>query len=154
MTVLASIGLLGCLGIAFLLFICIIALVENEHGSWATGVILTVAACLYWTGGKNSFREFLCFMGDHIVGFVAIVAAYIVAGIGYSFWKWLIFVKESKEAKRAMPKASFHKARLIRWIAYWIFSIWWTLLNEPLKALVDYLGASYDKLAQKIYDKA
>lgn len=153
-TFLSSLGLTTLILIGIVFFILMTALVENEQGTAATVVVLGISALLYFLGGKTLFRDFFSFIKESTGTFIAIVVGYIVSGVIYSFIKWYFYVKRQKVKGYGMPIAGDHTTRLIRWISYWPFSIWWTLLDEPIKALVEKLGTSYDGIAKKIYEKA
>ncbi len=149
---LSSLGLVTLIIIGVIFFIIMTALVENEQGTIATIVILAIGALIYFLGGKGVFKDFLSFVSERTGTFIGIVSGYLVSGVIYSFIKWYFYVKNQKAKQRAMPDASDHTTTLIRWVAYWPFSIWWTFLNEPIKKLVEQLGTTYNGIAKKVYE--
>jgi hypothetical protein len=50
------------------------------------------------------------------------------------------------------PKASNNKARITAWIAFWPFSLVGTLVNDPVRRLVDFLFNQFKALYQRMSD--
>jgi hypothetical protein len=50
------------------------------------------------------------------------------------------------------PRASDHKSRITGWIGFWPFSMVGTVINDPLRKLIDFLFASFKGLYQKMSD--
>jgi hypothetical protein len=49
----------------------------------------------------------------------------------------------------AMPEARKHKGRIMTWMAYWPWSMVWTLIDDPIKKMFRYI---YNRL-QRLYEK-
>jgi len=47
--------------------------------------------------------------------------------------------------------ASEHKVRITAWIAWWPISSFWTLLNDPIKKIANYLFSQFKEIYNKIY---
>ena len=58
-------------------------------------------------------------------------------------------------AEKARPKASENKGRIIFWMSYWPASALWTLLNDPLTRLYNFLyrqlGKLFDSMSKAIW---
>lgn len=53
-----------------------------------------------------------------------------------------------------VPQARKHKSRIITWMCYWPFSMVWTLLNDPIKALFKKIYSYLSTALQRISDRA
>lgn len=51
------------------------------------------------------------------------------------------------------PQANNNKARITTWITHWPFSMVWTLLNDPIKKLANYIVEVLKSWFQKISDR-
>ena len=157
MTLLSGIGLI----VLVILFVAIITtLVEKEQGTIATICIIGLIVLGHFAGYDPVFRTVWEYVSTNIWQTALMVVGYIVTGILYSFWRWYLFLKEYKRSnsvyagKIIPPKAARYSLDLIRWISYWPFCMWWTLLNEPIKWIVETLGGVYDSIAKKIFEAA
>lgn len=56
---------------------------------------------------------------------------------------------------KGLPKASQHKARIIAWMMWWPASAVWTLIDDPLRRLFNWIYARvssvYDKITKMIF---
>lgn len=53
-----------------------------------------------------------------------------------------------------VPQVTKHKADIIRWMTYWPFSALFTLLNDPVRRLFEWLYEAVGQHLQKIADQA
>lgn len=51
------------------------------------------------------------------------------------------------------PQANNHKALITTWITHWPVSLVWTLINDPIKKLINHIFESIKSVFQKISDK-
>lgn len=51
------------------------------------------------------------------------------------------------------PQANNHKALITTWITHWPVSLIWTLINDPIKKLINHIFESIKSVFQKISDK-
>jgi hypothetical protein len=52
----------------------------------------------------------------------------------------------------SLPKAANNKARITAWMAFWPFSVVGTLVNDPVRRLVDFLFTQFKALYQRMSD--
>ena len=54
-----------------------------------------------------------------------------------------------------VPSMSGNFKKLVRWIAWWPFSAFWPILNDPIRRLVEFivrrLRTAYDGLANRVF---
>lgn len=109
---------------------------------------------------------------------VYLFAIYFLVGIPWSVIKWYFYLLNKRDAVKAkydlsssrnaksfkqwatdtgyqIPTAYHNKARIIRWMAYWPFSLVWTLVNDPIRriwnAVYHWLSDIYDALSRHVY---
>jgi hypothetical protein len=51
----------------------------------------------------------------------------------------------------ARPKASERKSDIIMWMAYWPWSLLWTLIRDPFRHLYNFCAAKMEKMSQKVF---
>lgn len=51
------------------------------------------------------------------------------------------------------PQANNHKALITTWITHWPVSLVWTLINDPIKKLINHIFESIKSVFQRISDK-
>lgn len=51
------------------------------------------------------------------------------------------------------PQANNYKALITTWITHWPVSLAWTLINDPIKKLINYIFEAIKSLFQKVSDK-
>lgn len=59
-----------------------------------------------------------------------------------------------KIQERLTPRVRNNKRRILTWMVYWPWSMFWTVLNDPVKRLFKYIYAKMKAVYQKIVDRA
>ena len=146
--------------IGIIVFVLIVAiLVEYEQGTISTLLIISGSIALYYLPITNSFTlKVLNFVATNPGLIVGTTVTYIALGVVYAFVKWYYLIKDYQKENpnrtlKEYPKARYEKAAIIRWISYWIFNFWITLIHRPLIALVESLEYAFDSLTKKIVEK-
>lgn len=72
------------------------------------------------------------------------------------YWNWRDPSDNvSEEHRTLIPTAAGYKSRIVQWMVFWPWSALWTLLNDPLRRLFNYiftyLRATYQRIAIKVY---
>ena len=67
-------------------------------------------------------------------------------------YHWLDFFGRSTSIRK--PEPSAYKGRIIAWLVYWPPSMFWTLLNDPLRRLGNWLYHNVLHILKDISDKA
>lgn len=78
---------------------------------------------------------------------------YGTAGVAVSFVKWRTFLK--KRHSNGWPKPIFEteRPRIVRWISYWPFELFWTGLHDVPYQFVDEVVKSLGKSYQNMIDR-
>lgn len=146
--------------IGIIVFVIILTiLVECEQGTVSTLLIIAGSIALYYIPQTSSTAQgILDFVFSNPGLVTGMVFIYITCGVIYAFIKWYYLIKDfQKQYPFALldkyPKAANKKSEIIRWISYWIFNFWITLIHRPLLTLVEKLGNSFDSLTKKIVEK-
>ena len=127
-----------------------------------------VLSGLKWLAGKGDL-----FTAQNLLALAPWLLAYVPCGILWSFVKWcwlLLDYKEGvlkgkkvyeekggevwniyKKKNFPQPKASDHKSKICRWIAYWplsiVNSICYDFVKRFFSVVYECLGGTYDKIA-------
>jgi len=165
----------------FLVFVAIMALVEFNRQVWATGFFV---ASLY---GASAFLgiPILKLVWDNPLATAYTFLLYLLIGGVWSIVKWKLYcgkivkmwregskeytsylrileaIKSSPdEASIQLPSdidPSRNKDRLFGYVFYWPFSLVWTIFDNPLRALFDFLydqfGMIYTTIAKRVARK-
>jgi len=135
--------------------IVFIACVEHDHYTWPT-ILLVLFGLVYW-------KAIVAISWPAIAIFVG---GYAIAGVSWSVYKWYRFVQKkafyyreryglslsesNKNDLKSELKVSNHKAKLTGWIAYWPWSLLWSITGDFFNMLYDAMVNIY----QKIVDRA
>jgi hypothetical protein len=93
--------------------------------------------------------------------------AYLGIGAAWSVVKWWLYclgqkrqyLKDQEAGKKysdaERPKASRHRSHIYLWIGYWPVSMVWTLIDDPVRrvinAIVDWLKGLYQKISDSVW---
>lgn len=139
---------------------------EFGHYIRATIVLLIFLALYYFFSGDQGAGILVMLIRNPLKTMFGILA-YFVIGTGWGVIKWFFFVLRERdkvlekvknrilpqrETIRA-PEAVDHKERIITWMAYWPFSMLWTLINDPVRRAFEWIYRRIGKFMQDISDK-
>jgi len=144
--------------LAVIASIIFIASIENDH--YATpSITAIVLGIIFW--------PFLAAVG--VKTLIFIVAGYALAGVGWSLFKWHRYVNKvankyrekcgttlSKEQKSDLKRevsVSENKSRLTGWIAWWPWSLLWSLTGDFFNMLYDAMVNAYQKISNSALSK-
>jgi hypothetical protein len=120
-------------------FILITWSVECDNAISATIMMLVTFTLLYFLGGKDFKSTILSILG-HPIKLLMAIFTYLLTGTIWSIVKWYFFLMnkkrkiiEERDRYWNVPQVGEHKSRIITWMAYWPFSMIWTLINDPIK---------------------
>ena len=145
-------------------------LVELEWPGWATASVLATILLLEFLGDANIF----VFIRDNPILIVVSVFAYFCAGTVWSYFKWWFYARKKRhEYDEAMeyygryndnvlkpkvedykPRALDHKRRILIWMSYWPWSMVWTLINDFVKDIFEFIFHRLHDAYQKVSDDA
>ncbi len=133
--------------------IIIIASIENDHFGFPALLLMVVGAIYH--------KELLLLGWTPLLLFAL---CYLVIGIAWSAFKWYRYVK--KQVRLAKSRKSFteamhenlkdtlslsnNKSRITAWLAYWPFSLIWSLTGDFWNMIFENVKALY----QRILDNA
>ncbi len=92
------------------------------------------------------------------------VSSYAVGGMLWSIFKWHSYVKKIVQVAIAKGKKrsdiyssetspSHNKEKIIAWIAYWPWSLTWSLTGDFFNFIYDSLSNVYEKITKNALDK-
>jgi len=64
--------------------------------------------------------------------------------------EWTGFVRRN----HLKPDPKHEKSRILRWMTYWPWSMAWTLVNDPVREVFNYMYKRLEMIYQKIVDRA
>ncbi len=172
---------------AAVLGVILLALVENDRGSVATGV-LAIGAVIFMVWGNFSLFGWIA---NNTLEFLMYLVGYFVLGVVWTISKWFFYLlarrDEATDFKASFcqtkglnvddemgetirknfvdelvafgsgyndrtfpPSASYHKAAITRWAAYWPLSAFWTLMGDGLKRIWDFIYVQIAALLQRL----
>ena len=67
---------------------------------------------------------------------------------------WLQFLESRKKKIEIRPRARAHKGRILMWMAYWPWSLFWTVLNDPVRKAFLFIYHHIHDYLQEISDQA
>jgi hypothetical protein len=67
---------------------------------------------------------------------------------------WQAYLKSRKRRVEIRPKARRHKGRILMWMAYWPWSMFWTILNDPVRKAFRFIFHHIHDYLQEISDNA
>lgn len=148
--ILTTTGYLFWAIVAIVIIIDTVALASEDDGIGGWAVFVTAVLAVF----TISFTD--AFVGINWAWLVLGVIGYMFLGVGWSFKKWIDYIKEMKKAKRStMPLASLNKQRITTWMAAWPLSFTWWIMTYPRHFFVwayERLSTVYDRIATKIWE--
>ncbi len=160
--------LLSLAGLELLLIFIFFA---NEKNTFSTLSLVAFGLLVHFFCGVN----LIDFVKVNYLTIVLYSVYYVGVGVLWSFPKWYFYLRsvktiitESRDSYKnerdwlsyneqrfggIPPRVGRHKAKIISWIAYWPFSILWTLLDDLLTKIVTEIYNSLSGLYQKISNK-
>jgi hypothetical protein len=145
-------------------YISITIFSERGDPTVATIVMLGTAVLLQCFGKINIFPWIL----SHPKELILYLFGYLVFGVGYSLVKWMSFIrKDARETKERfieydnlnpknihVPRVEDYSSRIIGWMIYWPCNLVWTLLDDPIRALFEWIFERTKGLYQHIANQA
>jgi len=132
--------------------ITLISLEKEAHG-WLVLCTFPVVSLL----GFGAPLPFIMALNVKLV--ITAIFCYIAVGGGWSIFKWWRHVRAMVTAYKNDNKtttvytrdfeASNHKAKIIVWIAYWPWSLFWAITSDLFNNLFDILASCYKKISDK-----
>ncbi len=127
---------------------------DSLHG-WA--IFLTIIAGLVY------FKPVIAFLSDWSWHFILLaIIGYGIMGGANSVFRWFKLCrkyvethpKQSEETYREQLRPAKYKGRLIGWIVYWPWSLFWNILGDFFTGIYDALANVYNRVAASVIRKA
>lgn len=144
--------------IAVIASVLIIACVEHEHYP-TPSIVAILLAIIYWKPITAAPWQ--------TIGIV--VGGFVLAGILWSVFNWFRFVQkktnyyrekygdtltaEQMSDLKESIKVSSHKAQITGWIAFWPWSLFWTLTGDFFNMIYDAMVNVYQNIANRALGK-
>jgi hypothetical protein len=139
---------------------------DSGGGFEVTALLIGLGVAYYFCGSKEHVISALEFVRDHPLKLFGWVGLYLLVGVIWAFIKWYFFLLKSRdrqvERKKnsqykdiEIPTAADNKFRILTWMNYWVFSVIWTALDEPVKRFFNFifkkLEGRFDKISNSIF---
>jgi hypothetical protein len=122
---------------------------------------LVIGIALIHFFGKLPVLEYLSSNWATLLMYLAI---YLVAGVGWSFFKWYLYLVDRRESLKKgkthpsqwlIPKARDNKRKITTWMIYWVFSAFGFVFGDMVKIVYDYVysifGNLYDRVTHHVF---
>lgn len=157
-----AVGTIGFWALVFIASIVFIVSVENDH-YWFPSILTLGLVGIYWKPLVDAFdwRAFLIGLG-----------IYAIAGMAWSAWRWFKHIKTKieeytelrdnltqKDLEQWIGQSysltlSHNKSRIMGWIAWWPWSLFWNLTQDFFTTIYDAMKGIYEKIAAAVIAKA
>lgn len=135
--------------------------IEEPSGLGANITLLVTGLLLYFLGNKASFLGLGDYISQNPGSVILFFVLYVALGIVWIVVKWWLFLIDARqriiEGNSTFWASEFrpgnHKSRITHWGIYWPFSALWTLINNPMRRLFNYIHYSIEGLLQGISDR-
>ena len=169
MTTIFEIGTLWFWLLTGAIFMIVLFFVENEEKySWfgATLSFVVFLALVGWLGNGTTFKTTFQYIRDYPLSIIGFFIVYVISGVAWSFVKWYIFLKGIAKLIHKyglngyhndyhylkIPEFKENKERIISWITYWPFSIFWTLTHTFFFEIYNWITNTLEKTYQRTID--
>ncbi len=143
---------------------------ESESGT----ALITIAGLIGLYFITTPSGAAYTWMGDNLVGTAFYIAAYFGIGAVYSvvkWWRYLLnridkfkeqntpdsynYTSRLEDFIAGTPTFTRRKSLISLWIGYWPVSVVWTLINDPITKLINFifsqLRGMYESIAQHVF---
>jgi hypothetical protein len=150
--------------IAFVIFS-----IESEWGGTGATVTMSITFCLmYFLGAKDHIGSALSHIVNNPGTVVLMMLGYLLIGVIWSIRKWYVYVGKKKNKILNKIKDGdtigtniefdldlrYHKGRIISWMCYWPFSVVWFLINDPVRAIYNFIFEKIKRIYGRIAESA
>jgi hypothetical protein len=135
---------------------------EKESGSGATTLLIFALAMYWFFGSYNIFKDIFNYILNNPFMTFSYVVAYFLFGTIYGIYKGYKFCQDcymqvvhyldNKEKYKHKPDIQDHWDDFVRRAAYWPFSIIWTIIEDPIRAIFRVIGKILKRMLDKIAD--
>ena len=138
-------------------FITIVVYIESDSFFGATMAFIIFGLLLYFGGNAQSFKELFLYIKNNPMMVLTYVMAYIMTGVLWSILKYWLYLLNFKDKYDDKKKQYFdyypgntteqwiksineekkyykpNKDKIMNWMIWWIPSMVWTLINDPIR---------------------
>ena len=136
---------------------------DDENARAISGGIGLSLIILYFLGNSQTFKEIGKSIIDNPGLTISCFIFYIIIGVIWSLFKWTFYLKNLKSKYTTQSSLSHdmykfevseNKERIIGWMLYWVFSMMYTIIDQPVKKLfteiLNRTTGLYDKISKNI----
>jgi hypothetical protein len=158
--------------VAVILFLILVALIENGQLGWSIGVVAAVVLLVAYGTGVTIALAWTFFTAHPIALLIGAVG-YFAVGAAWSVIKWWAFVRKlfrriaggeqvfdvndgydrRKLGPENPPKVANHKEDITTWMSFWPISMAWTIVDDPVRRICTEIYHSLSGFLQGIADK-
>lgn len=141
-------------------FICMTWSLALDEPRWTTFTIALFIAILYFCGSKTLVENTATWIYNNPGRTTFNVVIYTVIGVLWSFYKWYLYMVAYKKSRSGYtfvtpPKAAENKGTIISWMSYWPVSVFWYVINDPVKKFFNFVyertGKVYDRITDRVF---
>lgn len=144
-------GWLFWAAVAIVIVFDVLALTTEDDGLGGWAVFLTMTLFVVTAAFTDAF------IGVKLAWLALGLFAYGIAGVVWSFKKWIDFIKVEKQRSGAKrPLASDNKIRITTSMALWPFQFIWWVMTWPRHFFTwayNRLATVYDRVSENIWNK-
>ncbi|CAB4162984.1 hypothetical protein UFOVP787_213 [uncultured Caudovirales phage] len=130
--------------------------VERGNVAFTTILVILGLCILQFFTNVQPFTYILNNPMNVLIGLVA----YFAAGCVYVYAKWYSFLRRKYEEFRDLKydydcliKVSNNKERIFGWLFYWPLSAAWTVLNDPIRRIFNFVYSHISGSLQRMSDR-
>lgn len=174
-------------GVAFWMVIVLLSIfmIWALEGDSGAGAVFVGALFILFLMVATPFNPLIWVLQNPLV-FIMYAGIYFAAGSAWSFVKWIFYVLRRREEARRLhvqykeekttrpfadwvvgrsgyrdshypPQVSGHKSDLVFWATWWPWSAFWTLLNDPIRHIWNFIynlfGQSLQNITNRLFEK-
>jgi hypothetical protein len=145
--------------------------VATERNVFATCSLIFGAGVMYLCGGTPDTSWLIA----HPFLTLGLALGYLAAGIGWSFFKWYLFLVDKKQdflvrkethlrdhgdgakfpPKLMLPRARTHKGKIVSWMMYWPVSVlatcFFDFIHRFWSMIYNKISKAFEWVAKKVY---
>lgn len=144
----------------------ILITIAAELGYYLRAAFVLIAfLALYFFFGGSYPSHIIAKVIQNPAYVVLAVLGYLIAGTIWGVIKWFFYILKERDIALenikcnhrkthfSPPQASEHKERIITWMLYWPFSMFWTIINDPLRRAFEWIYRRIGKFMQGVSDR-
>jgi len=139
---------------------------RRPNGVYATIAFLAGMVVFMSAGSWGNFHLAVVYAQQNPLSLIGWIALYLLIGLLWSAVRWQVYLRNKRrrildELRSSItgtvfgartPTASEHRDDIIMWMSFWPFSIWWRIIEDPVRwafvSLYEWCEAGFDRIAK------